>query len=440
MALRITTWNVNGIRNPFAHPPWRDRRAFDAMFAVLDADVVVMQELKIQAKDLRDDMVLVPGWDCFFSLPKHKKGYSGVAIYTRQASCAPIRAEEGLLGVLTPPGASRPYRELPPAQSIGGYPTAAQTEALGADPAQLDAEGRCVAVEFPAFVLLGVYAPANSNGLRDGFRHGFLRALDARVRNLARAGKNVVLAGDLNVARAEVDTARAAEMLRKEGLTHDGYMASPNRRLFNQLLEGGEVAGERDAGREDAVLWDVVRDGFHPGRRGMFTHWEQKINARPGNFGSRIDYVLSSVAMKDWWADANIQEGLMVGIPRVVHTRFATPALRAWLTRPSFSGLRPLPRLRRPEASRHLQRRAAAPSRHHEPARHVRGRGAPSRLVPKGHAFAFRPLAARVRPAAQHQGHVSKAALGFERGADRSSSPARAHGERRGPQRRERRV
>ena len=45
-----------------------------AMFDILETDIVVFQETKIQRKDLRDDMVLVPGWDCFFSLPKHKKG------------------------------------------------------------------------------------------------------------------------------------------------------------------------------------------------------------------------------------------------------------------------------------------------------------------------------------------------------------------------------
>ena len=72
--IRITTWNVNGIRNPFGYQPWRDRRTFEGMFEVLEADIVVMQELKIQRKDLSDDMVLVPGWDCYFSLPKHKKG------------------------------------------------------------------------------------------------------------------------------------------------------------------------------------------------------------------------------------------------------------------------------------------------------------------------------------------------------------------------------
>lgn len=44
------------------------------MFDILEADIVVMQETKIQRKDLRDDMVLVSGWDVYFSLPKHKKG------------------------------------------------------------------------------------------------------------------------------------------------------------------------------------------------------------------------------------------------------------------------------------------------------------------------------------------------------------------------------
>jgi len=45
-----------------------------AMFDILEADIVVFQETKIQRKDLSDDMVLVPGWDCYFSLPRHKKG------------------------------------------------------------------------------------------------------------------------------------------------------------------------------------------------------------------------------------------------------------------------------------------------------------------------------------------------------------------------------
>ena len=283
------------------------------MFDVLEADIVVMQELKIQRKDLKDDMVLVDGWDCYFSLPKQKKGYSGVGIYTRNATCSPIRAEEGVLGVL-PSSNGTPYRDLPDEEAIGGYLNAEQyygiSQLSGEDPASLDAEGRCVIVEFPAFVLFGVYSPANSNGQRDGFRYGFLCALDCRIRNLTKSGKNVVLVGDLNVTRHEGDSASTLEEIRKKQSTREEFLAGPNRRIFNQLLLDGEVLGDRDEGRETAVLWDTTR-GFHPDRKGMYTHWDTKINARPGNYGSRIDFVLVAEAMKGWIKDANIQEGLL---------------------------------------------------------------------------------------------------------------------------------
>jgi AP endonuclease 2 len=182
---------------------------------------------------------------------------------------------------------------------------------LGVDPAALDAEGRCLILEFPAFVLFGVYSPANSNGMRNDYRHAFIQALDARIRNLHAAGKRVILTGDLNVSRDERDTAGADDDLRKHGLTHADYVSTPNRRIFNELIDGGEVIGERDEGREDPMLSDLCRE-FHPTRKGMYTHWEQKINARPGNYGSRIDYILSSISMRDWFSDANIQEGLLV--------------------------------------------------------------------------------------------------------------------------------
>lgn len=168
-------------------------------------------------------------------------------------------------------------------------------------------------LEFPAFVLLGVYSPAMRDESRDDFRLGFLNLLDARIRNLVSMGKRVFLTGDMNISREEIDTANAEASMRKNGINVEEYMSTPSRRLFNQLLEGGKVLGERDEGREKSVLWDICR-AFHPGRKGMFTCWEQKTNARPGNCGARIDYVLCSLAMKDWFSDSNIQEGLMVCI------------------------------------------------------------------------------------------------------------------------------
>jgi AP endonuclease-2 len=182
---------------------------------------------------------------------------------------------------------------------------------IGVDPMALDAEGRCVVLEFPAFVLFGVYSPANSNGMRDDFRLGFIKALDARIRNLDAMGKRVILTGDLNVSRDLRDSACVEDDLRKMGLTHADYISTPNRRIFNQLLNGSEVIKPRDEGKEKPILSDLCRE-FHPNRKAMYTHWDQKKNARPGNYGSRIDYILCSIGMRPWFVDANIQEGLLV--------------------------------------------------------------------------------------------------------------------------------
>ncbi|KAH7157856.1 DNA lyase [Dactylonectria estremocensis] len=309
MPFRITTWNVNGIRNPFGYQPWREKRSFQAMFDILESDIVIMQETKIQRKDLQDDMVLVPGWDVFFSLPKHKKGYSGVAIYTRNVTCAAIRAEEGVTGALMSPKSTIRFRDLPQEQQIGGYPRPGQLEGI-VDEVTLDSEGRCVILEFPAFVLFGVYSPANRDESRDEFRLGFLQALDVRIRNLVAEGKQVILTGDLNITRSDIDSTNVTEMLLKEGLSTADWMSMPARRLFNQLIFEGTVYGPRDAGRERPVLWDLCR-GFHPEREGMNTCWDTKRNTRPANNGSRIDYILCSDGIKDWFTFANIQEGLM---------------------------------------------------------------------------------------------------------------------------------
>ena len=166
-------------------------------------------------------------------------------------------------------------------------------------------------LEFPAFVLLGTYCPANRDDTRDAFRLGFLDMVDVRIRNLVAMGKRVIWTGDLNISREELDTAAAEESMRKNGMSVEDFVSTPARRMFNQILLDGKVIGARDEGREKPVMWDVTRS-FHERRKGMYTCWETKVNARPGNYGSRIDYVLGSIDMKGWFRDSNIQEGLMV--------------------------------------------------------------------------------------------------------------------------------
>ncbi|KAL9623120.1 MAG: hypothetical protein Q9160_002634 [Pyrenula sp. 1 TL-2023] len=291
MGFRITSWNVNGIRNPFGYQPWSAQKSLEASFDILEADIVVFQETKIQRKDLTDNLVLVDGWDCYWSLPRHKKD------------------------------SSTAFRDLPKDVQIGGYPTPEQLEASLEDESTIDSEGRCVILEFPAFVLLGVYAPANRDESRDGFRLSFLNLLDARVRNLVSMGKRVILTGDLNIARDGRDAAWLEGAIRKREATVEDFLSTPARRMFNHLLEGGQVIGQRDKGRKEPVLYDPCR-AFHEDREGMYTCWETKVNARPGNYGARIDYVLSSIDMRDWFVDANIQEGLMGSDHCPVYTIF----------------------------------------------------------------------------------------------------------------------
>lgn len=281
-----------------------------------------------------------------------------MVIYTRNATCAPIRAEEGITGVLCPPNSAVSFRDLPEEQQIGGYPTSEQltrpafmneeNEEDGSDdekPAPdpkidattLDSEGRSVVLEFPAFVLIGVYCPAHRDESRACFRMDFLSALDARVRNLVAMGKRVFVTGDLNIAKTGLDSAHALEAIRKGTTTEEGFISAPPRRLFNSLLVDGVVVGKRDEGREQPVMHDICRS-FHPGRSGMYTCWDTRLNTRPGNFGARIDYVLCSLDMQEWFSDSNIQEGLMV--------RLHLYRLTQHLLTGSSLGIRSLPRLR----------------------------------------------------------------------------------------------
>lgn len=284
-------------------------------------------------------------------------------IYTRNATCAPIRAEEGITGVLCPPNSAVSFRDLPEEERIGGYPTTEQLtrppsayeesdddgsadEKPAPDPkidaATLDSEGRSVVLEFPAFVLIGVYCPAYRDESRDCFRMDFLRALDARVRNLVAMGKRVFLTGDINIANKGIDSAHALEGIRKRTTTEEEYISAPPRKLFNSLLSDGVVVGSRYEGREQPVMYDICRS-FHPERSGMYTCWDTKLNTRPGNYGARIDYVLCSLDMQDWFSDSNIQEGLMV-------LRQLCNFARALLTC-SCLGIRSLPCVRRLQGS-----------------------------------------------------------------------------------------
>ncbi|KAK9459951.1 Endonuclease/exonuclease/phosphatase [Lipomyces oligophaga] len=279
--LRIVTFNICGIRNVLQYHPWNEQKDFGHMFDVLDADIICFQELKLQKKDLTKEMVIVPGFDPYFSFPKSKKGYSGVAVYTRSSKCRALKAEEGLCFA---------QHEDP----IGGY----DLNVRPAEARQLDSEGRSLVLDFGDFVLINVYCPAVSSEDRSDFREQFFTVLFDRIKNLVVHGREVILVGDLNVIRDEIDTADPSEVLRNSGLS--SFKDTYTRQLLDSIL----------APKQCSIMLDLCRD-MHPTRQGMFTCWNQKLNARPSNYGSRIDYILSSLELGKHCSNADIRPDLL---------------------------------------------------------------------------------------------------------------------------------
>ena len=74
--IKLISWNVNGLRAIMA-------KAFTESLRSLDADVVALQETKLQEPQVTDEMKNCEGYRSYWSFCTIKKGYSGVASYTR---------------------------------------------------------------------------------------------------------------------------------------------------------------------------------------------------------------------------------------------------------------------------------------------------------------------------------------------------------------------
>ena len=78
LPLKLISWNVNGLRAVM-------KKDFEASLHKLDADIVAIQETKLQEHQLTPGMTNLADYTSYWSHAKTKKGYSGVGVYTRQA-------------------------------------------------------------------------------------------------------------------------------------------------------------------------------------------------------------------------------------------------------------------------------------------------------------------------------------------------------------------
>ena len=226
--MRLVSWNVNGLRACLT-------KGFAESFAQLDADVVSLQETKMQPgqADFHPE-----GYEEYI-FSAEKKGYSGTACYTR---VKPLSVKIGL------------------------------------DDARFDCEGRTITLEFEGFYLINVYVPNSQDKLaRIDFREAWEDTLRAYMLELDKK-KPVILCGDLNVARTPIDLKNPKA---NEGAA--GY-SQQERAKLEELLASG--------------FTDSFRY-LYPDLEGAYSWWSYRFKARERNAGWRIDYFLVSTRAAD---------------------------------------------------------------------------------------------------------------------------------------------
>lgn len=222
-------------------------------------------EMKSSRSTLPKDVAVPPSYDSFFSFPVKKSGYSGVATYTRAATVVPVKAEEGLTGLIQP---KPPFTPKERVSRFENYPPQLLHDD-DLDFKHLDSEGRAITVDFGLFVLINVYCPNDGTGTeeRDKYKMDYHRLLDARVKGLIeKEGREVIVLGDINACAAIIDHCEGNIMVARgkaAGLEgEDGFWGKEYRRWLRDWLQKEDGTG--------GPLVDVVRR-FWPDRKGMYT-------------------------------------------------------------------------------------------------------------------------------------------------------------------------
>lgn len=237
--MKLISWNVNGLRAAMG-------KGFMDTFAQLDADAFCLNETKLQPGQIELDL---PGYHQYWNSAE-KKGYSGVAVFTRQE---PLSVRYG----------------------------------IGVD--EFDHEGRVLTLEMPQFYLVSCYTPNSQDGLkRLEYRMRWEDAFLSYLKSLERE-KPVVLCGDLNVAHQEIDIKNPKSNRMNAGFTDQ------EREKMTRLLNAGFV--------------DTFR-ALHPAETGAYSWWSYRFHARENNAGWRIDYFIVSESLREHVREAAIHPAI----------------------------------------------------------------------------------------------------------------------------------
>lgn len=224
---KIISWNVNGIRAC-------SKKGLTEFVTLEEPDILCIQETKAHIDQVEESLKTLGFTKSYWS-SAIKKGYSGVATFTRREPASIVK------GI-----------------NISDY----------------DSEGRFVITEHSHFDLYNIYFPNGGSGdERHQFKQRFLKDLNLHLKSELQKGKSIVVVGDYNVAHRETDIYDPVRLA-----TASGFLPE-EREWFDSFLALGFI--------------DTFRH-FHPDAKERYSWWSYRELARIGNRGWRIDYICVS--------------------------------------------------------------------------------------------------------------------------------------------------
>ena len=230
--MRVITLNVNGIRSA-------ERKGFFTWMQQQHADIICLQEIKAQLHQLDNALFCPDGYHCFYH-DAEKKGYSGVAIYSKQ------RPDTIINGI--------------------GW-------------TDVDAEGRFIEARFGNLSVISLYLPSGSSGEeRQAFKFSFINRFMPYLQDCLLSGRDYIICGDWNIAHKAIDLKNW-----RGNQKNSGFL--PEERAWLDQLLGTEQW--LDAFRL------INQEAEH------YTWWSNRGQAWVKNVGWRIDYQIISAGLKN---------------------------------------------------------------------------------------------------------------------------------------------
>jgi exodeoxyribonuclease-3 len=243
--MKLLSWNVNGIRAV------HKKNAILPLLNKEKPDIFCIQEIKAEQSQIPDELKNIEGYFLFVESAKNKKGYSGVALYTREK----------------PENIRNDFES----KKFGD-------------------EGRIQIAKYKNFYLYNIYFPnGKQSAERLKYKLNFYEEFLKDVNKIKKQGGKIIICGDVNTAHKEIDLARP-----KENEDVSGFLPE-EREFLDKFLECGYI--------------DTFRMFNSEG--GNYTWWDLKSGARARNVGWRIDYFYISENLKSKLKKAFILKDVM---------------------------------------------------------------------------------------------------------------------------------